>query len=120
MTDCDSVASSETKPLGDIMASKIAKPFYMVETDHRSGPVINEVDLHSKEATDWTTLIRDICGGQYGEILSVMYVDLGEGVVRDVSDDVANDVVAYQEDGAFIDKNAVKFVQEHGFMEDVK
>ena len=104
------------------MTSKIAKPFYMVETDHRSGPVINEVDLHSKEATDWPTLSSDIFGGQYGDILSVVYVDLGEGVVRDVSADVASDIKSMRDAFPFhgVSKHAVMFAQEHGFMEDVK
>jgi hypothetical protein len=58
--------------------------FYLVVSDHHSGPIIWERQL---EEMDRATVAEDLSHGQFGKIISVIEFNPVEGICRECTDD---------------------------------
>lgn len=67
---------------------RLDKDFYLVLEDFRSGAAFRETD----EGIDYSTLITDLLGGQYDQVLRVVAFNPAEGWSRDASEDVAREL----------------------------
>jgi hypothetical protein len=67
---------------------RLDKDFYLVLEDFQAGAAFRETD----EGVDYSTLIRDLLGGQYDQVLRIVAFNPAEGWSRDASEDVAREL----------------------------
>lgn len=90
-------------------------PLYFVEIDYgRHGRSFGETD---RDSNSRASIIKDILDGQYdrGEIVRVLEIFEDEGTCRDVTEDIANEVLQeiYRR-GDRHQCNATDFADRHG------
>jgi hypothetical protein len=57
---------------------------YLVVSDHHDGPLIWEVELSRMKRE---TVVKEIAEGQYSEVITVIELNVAEGICREVADD---------------------------------
>lgn len=84
----------------------MASTFYVLEIDY--GPQIGT----DKVVADCNraALLKDIMDGQYDRVLNVLEVNEGEGWVRNLSLDIAEEIAAKRER---VSENVVAFIHRH-------
>lgn len=79
------------------MAKITDQMIYLVVIDHKSGAYFPEQNVAEM---DRKTVVRDIAQGQYEGLLQVLECNPVEGICRDVTEDIMNEVIELWADDA--------------------